>query len=105
MSLPPPTERQARLIWLAITGLAVAVLIGLGAALVWGLGRIVQVLSPVLWPLAIAGVISYLLDPVVHYLERKSLSRPLANVMVFLVGLVITVTLFSSELRLLSAAP
>src|SRR5258708_7840069 len=96
MSLPPPTERQARLIWLAITGLAVAVLIGLGAALVWGLGRIVQVLSPVLWPLAIAGVISYLLDPVVDYLERKSLSRPRAIVMVFLMGLLITGTFFAN---------
>ena len=80
MNLPPPTERQARLIWLAITGLAVAILIGLAATLVWSLGRIVEVLSPVLWPLAIAGVIAYLLDPVVDYLERRSLSRPRAIV-------------------------
>jgi predicted PurR-regulated permease PerM len=96
MNLPPPTERQARLIWLALTGLAVAVLIGLAAALVWSLGRIVEVLSPVLWPLAIAGVIAYLLDPVVDYLERKALSRPRAIVMVFLLGLLITGTFFAN---------
>ncbi len=29
MNFPPPTERQARVIWLALTGLAAAVLAGL----------------------------------------------------------------------------
>src|ERR1035437_1259499 len=38
MNLPPPTERQARMIWLALTGLAVAVLVALVVALIWGAG-------------------------------------------------------------------
>ncbi len=96
MSLPPPTERQARVIWLGLTGLAVAVLIGLAVVLVWSLGRIVNVLSPVLWPLAIAGVISYLLDPVVDFLERKSLSRPRAIIMVFVMALFIALIFFGN---------
>jgi len=36
MSFPPPTERQARFIWLGLTGLAAAILIGLAVVLVSG---------------------------------------------------------------------
>ena len=50
MSFPPPTERQARVIWLALTGLSVAALAALVVALVWGLGQVLSMLSPVLWP-------------------------------------------------------
>jgi predicted PurR-regulated permease PerM len=83
MTFPPPTEKQARVIWLAVTGLAVATLVALAVALVWGLGRMVDLLSPVLWPLAVGGVIAYLLDPVVDYLEKKGLSRVKAILTVF----------------------
>src|SRR5436305_15184165 len=86
-----PSESQARVIWLAATGLAVAVLVGLLAGLVWGLGRIVVLLSPVLWPLAVAGVLAYLLDPVVDFLERKIASRPRAIILVFALATVIFV--------------
>lgn len=96
MSLLPPTDRQARILWLALTGLAIAVLAGLGVALVWGLGQIVQVLSPVLWPLAIAGVIAYLLDPVVDLLERKAIPRPRAIILVFGFALLTVAAFFSS---------
>ena len=65
MSLPPPTERQARLIWLAVSGLAMAALVGLIAGLVWGLGRALGRPVSVLWPLAVGGVLAYLLDPLV----------------------------------------
>jgi|SRR5579883_2851499 len=96
MAFPAPTERQARIIWLALAGLAIATLVGLAAALVWGLGRIVDILSPVLWPLAIGGVLAYLLDPVVDFLERRSLSRPRAIIMVFAIALLLVLTFFSS---------
>jgi predicted PurR-regulated permease PerM len=96
MSFPPPTSRQAHLIWLALTGLAVAVLIALAVVLIWSLGRVVNILSPVLWPLAIAGVAAYLLDPVVDFLERRSLSRPRAIIMVFLVALLLVTTFFAN---------
>jgi predicted PurR-regulated permease PerM len=83
MNLPPPTPKQARVIWLALTGLAVATLAALGVGLIWGLGQVLQILSPVLWPLAIAGVVAYLLDPVVDWFERKGLSRARAILCVF----------------------
>jgi predicted PurR-regulated permease PerM len=96
MSFPPPSERQARVIWLALTGLSVAALAALVVALVWGLGQVLSMLSPVLWPIAVAGVIAYLLDPVVDFIERRGASRPRAILCVFGLALVIIAALFSS---------
>jgi predicted PurR-regulated permease PerM len=96
MNLPPPSERQARLIWLAVTGLAIAVLVALVAALIWGLGRLLDLLAPVLWPLAVAGVIAYLLDPVVDGLERRKVPRTRAIVTVFCLAGAVVVGLLGS---------
>ena len=96
MPIPPPTEKQARVIWLALTGLAIATLAALVAALIWGLGRALDVLAPVLWPLAIAGVIAYLLDPVVDLFEHKGLSRARAVVCVFGIALLVLAAVFGS---------
>jgi predicted PurR-regulated permease PerM len=96
MNFPPPTERQARVIWLALTGLAVAMLVALVVALIWGLGHVLRMLSPVLLPIAVAGVIAYLLDPVVDFIERKGASRPRAILCVFGLALVMVAALFGS---------
>jgi len=96
VNLPPPTERQASIIWLALTGLAVAALVGLVVALIWGLGEVLRMLSPVLWPIAVAGVLAYLLDPVVDFIERKGASRPRAILCVFGLALLIVAAFFGS---------
>jgi len=96
MSFPAPTRRQAHLFWTALSGLAIAVLVVLAVALVWGLGRVLNILSPVLWPLAVAGVIAYLLDPVVDFFERKGLTRPRAIISVFAVAIVIVAGVFAN---------
>ncbi len=87
MPFPPPTDKQARIIWLALTGLAVAVLLTLLVGLIWGLGKVLNILAPVLWPLALAGIFAYLLDPVVDLFERKGVSRARAIVCVFALAL------------------
>ncbi len=96
MPFTPPTEKQARIIWLALTGAAIATLVFLTAALIWGLGQVLQILSPVLWPLAVAGVIAYLLDPVVDWFERKGFKRPAAIISVFGIALLIIASIFGS---------
>jgi predicted PurR-regulated permease PerM len=96
MSFPPPTPKQARVIWLALTGLAVALLVALVVALIWGLGKVLQILSPVVWPLAIAGVIAYLLDPVVDYLEQKKVPRTRAILLVFAMSVVVLLGMIGS---------
>jgi predicted PurR-regulated permease PerM len=98
MNFPPPTERQARLMWLALTGLSIAVLGALVAVLIWGLGRAVQLLSPVLWPLAVAGVVAYLLDPVVDLLQKRGVKRARAILCVFGLASVIVLGLCGSVL-------
>ncbi len=96
MSFPPPTEKQARLLWLSLTALAIALLVGILALAIWGLGWVLRLLSPVLWPLAIAGVIAYLLDPVVDFLERKKVPRQRAILLVFTGGLMVIAAFFAN---------
>ncbi len=89
MSQPLPTKKQTQLLWFALSALAVAVVIGLIVALVWGVGRILDLLSPVLWPLAIAGVVACLLSPVVDFFERRKMKRWRAIVLVFAIALAV----------------
>jgi predicted PurR-regulated permease PerM len=96
MSLPAPTEKQARIIWLALTGVAIATIVALIVALVWGLGQVLDVMAPVIWPLAVAGVVACLLDPVVDFLVRRKVPRMRAITMVFAMALVIVVGLMAS---------
>ncbi len=87
--MPPssPTSGQARVLWLALTALAVAVILGLIILLIWGLGWVLHMLSPVLLPVALALVLAYILDPAVEFLVRKNISRARAIVLVFALGL------------------
>jgi predicted PurR-regulated permease PerM len=96
MSLSAPTEKQARIIWLALTGVAIATIVALIVALVWGLGQVLDVMAPVIWPLAVAGVVACLLDPVVDFLVRRKVPRMRAITMVFAMALVIVVGLMAS---------
>ena len=88
-----PTPKQARIIWFAVTAFAVGVILALFGAVIWGLGRVLQVLAPVLWPLAIAGVIAYLLDPVVDFFERHKVPRPRAIILVFIIAVSVVAAL------------
>src|ERR1019366_6953741 len=79
-----------------LTGLAVATVIALIVAAVWGLGRILNLLSPVLWPLAIAAVLACLLAPVVDFFERKKIPRARAIIMVFIIAFAIVLGVLAS---------
>ncbi|MBL9126100.1 MAG: AI-2E family transporter, partial [Verrucomicrobiales bacterium] len=83
MAFPPPTPRQAGVIWFAVTTLAVALTLAIVGTVVWGLGRVVVVLSPVLWPLAVAAIIAMILDPVVVWLIGRGVPRLRAILLVF----------------------
>src|SRR5437879_1768764 len=96
MDFAPPTPGQARVIWFAVTALAVAIIAAVVAGAVWGLGKVLHLLSPVLWPLAVAGVLAYLLDPVVDFIQRRGASRTRAILCVFALAAVITLALAGS---------
>lgn len=86
MNASTPSPNQTKLIWLALTALAVAVIVGLIVGAVWGLGKALGLLAPVLWPLAVAGVLAYLLDPVVDWIEKRGVPRTRAILLVFFVA-------------------
>ena len=92
----PPTERQARILWFALTGLAVAIVISLIVAAIWGLSRLLDVLSPVLWPLAVAAVVACLLSPLVDWLEKRRVPRTRAIVLVFVVAFALFAAVLAS---------
>ena len=85
MSVHSPSEQQARLLWFSLAAVAVAVLVGLLGVLFWGIGRVIQTLTPVLLPLAVAGIIAYLLDPVVSLFVR--LRQPRMRSIFYVFGL------------------
>ena len=93
MPLPSPTEKQARLLWTAVTAIALGILAALAGLVVWALARIANQLSSVLLPLAVAGVIAYLLDPIVDFLEQRRVARTRAIVLGFSLGVMMALLL------------
>lgn len=87
-----PTRFQQRTVWSAATGIAMLVLGSLLVGLVWLVGQIFGFLQPVLVPLIVAGIIAYLLDPVVRLIEKRGISRLWSVIGVF-VGILIVMTL------------
>jgi predicted PurR-regulated permease PerM len=94
--LPPPTETQSRILWFAFTSVAVAAILALLGGVVWSLGVLLRLLSPVLWPLAVAGVLAYLLDPLVDLLGRRGIPRARAILLVFVTALALMVGALAS---------
>jgi predicted PurR-regulated permease PerM len=83
-----PTRFQQKSVWNAATGLSILILGTLLVLLTWLIGAIFGYLQPVLIPLIVAGIIAYLLDPVVCFLEKRGMSRLWAVVTVFVLMLI-----------------
>jgi len=83
-----PTRFQQKTLWNAATGVSILVLGALLVGLIWLVGKIFGFLQPVLVPLIFAGIVAYLLDPVVCLLEKRGLSRLRAVIVVFIALLV-----------------
>ncbi len=96
MGFPAPTEKQARILWISVTALAIAVLLALIGLLLWGSRWILNQLSPVIMPLAIAGIIAYLLDPAVDFFEKRKVARPRAILLVFFLGVMLVLILLAT---------
>lgn len=78
-----PTRFQQKTLWNAITGVSMLVLGALIVGLTWLLGMIFGFLQPVLIPLIVAGIIAYLLDPVVRWIEKRGISHLWSVILVF----------------------
>jgi predicted PurR-regulated permease PerM len=96
MAFPSPSEKQGRILWVSLTALAIGILLALIGLLLWGFGWVLNQLSAVLLPLAIAGIIAYLLDPVVDFMETKGVGRIRAILSVFLLAVMLLLILLTT---------
>lgn len=78
-----PTPWQRKTLWMAATAFAIVLIGAIGVGLVWTTSRVLGFLQPILIPFAVAGVLAYLLDPVVERLQRWGTTRQRAVMAVF----------------------
>jgi predicted PurR-regulated permease PerM len=78
-----PSNFQYRIWWAALTAIAFAVIGGAVTGVGWLSAKGIGFLQPVLLPMAVAGILAYLLDPVVTWLASRRVPRTLGVVIVF----------------------
>jgi predicted PurR-regulated permease PerM len=78
-----PTPWQRKTMWAALTAFFVVLLIIILGAVIWTGANIISFLQPILIPVAIAGILTYLLDPLVTKMSRGTLSRTKAIALLF----------------------
>ena len=81
-----PTPWQCKTMWAALTAFCVVLLILIIGTLVWASANIISFLQPILIPVAIAGILTYLLDPLVAKMSRGTLSRTKAVALLFAIA-------------------
>ncbi len=72
--------------WAALTACFVLLLVVVLGAVVWAGANIVSFLQPILIPVAIAVILTYLLDPLVTKMSRGTLSRTKAVALLFAIA-------------------
>ncbi len=81
-----PTAWQRKMMWAALTALCVVLLVLIIGTVIWAGANIISFLQPILIPVAIAAILTYLLDPLVTKMSRGSLSRTKAVALLFAIA-------------------
>jgi predicted PurR-regulated permease PerM len=81
-----PTPWQRKMMWAALTAFCVVLLVVIVGTVIWTGANILSFLQPILIPVAIAGILTYLLDPLVTKMSRGTLSRTKAVVLLFAIA-------------------
>ena len=90
-----PTDWQRKTMWNALTAVSMLVIAAIAVLVIWLAAQLIGFLQPLLIPVALAGVIAYLLEPVVRFLCQRGLSRLNSVIAVFvLVTLIVTAIFF-----------
>jgi predicted PurR-regulated permease PerM len=94
---PPPSKKQARVLWFSVTTLAIAIVLVLIGLLLWGIGLLLHRLSAVLVPVSLALILSYILNPVVEFFQHKrNMSRLWSVTFVFGLAALVILALLAS---------
>ena len=81
-----PTAWQRKTMWAALTAFFVVFLIVIVGGAIWTGANIVSFLQPILIPVAIAMILTYLLDPLVTKMSRGARSRTKAVALLFAIA-------------------
>ena len=81
-----PTVWQRKTMWAALTALFVVFLIVIVGAVIWAGANIISFLQPILIPVAIAIILTYLLNPLVTKMCRGGLGRTKAVALLFAIA-------------------
>lgn len=80
-----PTVFQRNALWTAITAVSITIIGALSIGLIYLATQVMAFLQPILVPFAVAGVLAYLLEPGVEWLERRGLNRQRSVLLAFAV--------------------
>ncbi|HEY1084690.1 MAG TPA: AI-2E family transporter, partial [Prosthecobacter sp.] len=78
-----PTAFQRNTLWTAITAFSITLIGALAIGFIYLGTQVIGFLQPILMPFAVAGVLAYLLDPGVAWLEKRGLSRQRSVLIIF----------------------
>src|SRR2546427_10531645 len=81
-----PTPWQRKTMWAALTACFEVLLVIIVGAVIWAAANVISFLQPILIPVAIAVILTYLLDPLVTKMSRGTLSRTKAVALVFAIA-------------------
>lgn len=78
-----PTAFQRSSLWTAITALSITIIGALSIGFIYLGTQVIGFLQPILTPFAVAGVLAYLLEPGVSWLERRGMKRQPSVLIIF----------------------
>ena len=81
-----PTPWQCKMMWAAVTACCLLFIVVIVGAVIWAGANIISFLQPILIPVAIAIILTYLLDPLVTRMSRGTLSRTKAIALLFAIA-------------------
>jgi len=81
-----PTPWQRKMMWAALTAFCVVLLVVIIGTVIWASANVISFLQPILIPVAIAVILTYLLDPLVTKMSRGTLSRTKAVALLFAIA-------------------
>lgn len=90
---PVPSFFQKRTLWGAITALSIVVIGAIAVGLIVLSATVLSYLQPILVPLAVAGIIAYLLQPLMDWLVRRGWSLNRAALTVYITFIVLVLVL------------
>ena len=84
-----PTRSQKRTLWIALTALATVTIGAIAVGAIWLGTWVLGYLQPLLIPFAVAGVLAYLLYPLVRKLKDRGMESKKAGTLVFVAFMVL----------------